>query len=76
MTTPIAIVLATAVIVALGVDTMMYGNQHLIFLVKKFVDLIEWVAFWRCPGRGPIRKPTNPHAPPRHRLTYREIHEC
>ena len=47
MTTPIAIVLATAVIVALGVDTMMYGNQHMIFLVKKFVDLIEWVAFWR-----------------------------
>jgi len=29
------------------VDTVVFGNEHLIFLTKKFLDLLEWVAFWR-----------------------------
>jgi len=26
---------------------MMFGTEHLIFLGKKFFELIEWIAFWR-----------------------------
>lgn len=47
MTNPIALVLAILLIGALVLDTLNYGNEHLIFLSKKFLDLIEWLAFWR-----------------------------
>ena len=47
MDTPIAVSLAAVLLTALGIDALIYGSAHLIFLTKKFVDLIEWVAFWR-----------------------------
>ena len=47
MTNLIAIVLGLILITALAVDTMFYGTEHLIFLGKKMLELIEWVAFWR-----------------------------
>lgn len=47
MNTPIFLVLATIILGALVADTMMYGNEHLIFLGKEMLDLIEWIAFWR-----------------------------
>lgn len=47
MDTPIAVSLAAVLLTALGIDALIYGREHLIFLTKKFVDLIEWVAFWR-----------------------------
>ncbi len=47
MNTPIALVLATLIIGGLVADTMIYGNEHLIFLGKEILDLIEWIAFWR-----------------------------
>jgi hypothetical protein len=47
MDTPIAVSLAAVLLTALGIDALIYGSEHLIFLTKKFVDLIEWVAFWR-----------------------------
>lgn len=47
MDTPIAVSLAAVLLTALGIDALIYGSDHLIFLTKKFVDLIEWVAFWR-----------------------------
>lgn len=47
MNTPISLVLGFIVIGGLGVDMLIYGNEHLIFLSKKFLDLLEWVAFWR-----------------------------
>lgn len=47
MNTPIFIVLATLIVGALVVDGMLYGSDNLIFLTKKFIELIDWVAFWR-----------------------------
>ncbi|NNK17426.1 MAG: hypothetical protein HKP51_11040 [Sulfitobacter sp.] len=47
MTNLIAIVLGLILIAALVVDTMFYGTEHLVFLGKKMLELIEWVAFWR-----------------------------
>ncbi len=47
MNTPISLVLGFILLGAMAVDTFMYGNEHLLFLSKKFLDLIEWVAFWR-----------------------------
>ncbi len=47
VTNTIAIFLGLFLIAALVVDTMMFGNEHLIFLGKKLFDLIEWIAFWR-----------------------------
>ena len=47
MNTPIALVLASLIVGGLAVDAAVYGSEHLVFLSKKFLDLLEWVAFWR-----------------------------
>lgn len=47
MTNRIALVLGLIIAAAIVADAMVYGNQHLIFLAKKFAELIEWIAFWR-----------------------------
>ena len=47
MTNSIAIVLALLILGAIAADVMLYGTEHLIFLGKKFADLLEWLAFWR-----------------------------
>lgn len=47
MNTPIALVLGFLLIGAAVVDVTMFGTEHLLFLTKKFMDLLEWIAFWR-----------------------------
>ena len=47
MTNRIAIFLGLFLIAAIVLDTMLYGDEHMVFLGKKFFELIEWVAFWR-----------------------------
>ncbi|SFS48532.1 hypothetical protein SAMN04488040_0554 [Sulfitobacter marinus] len=47
MNTPIALALALLVILGVIVDVTYFGSEHLLFLTKKFLDLLEWVAFWR-----------------------------
>ena len=47
MTNRIAIVLGVTLIVIIVLDLLLFGPVHLIFLGKKMVDLIEWMAFWR-----------------------------
>ncbi|WP_299602999.1 hypothetical protein [uncultured Tateyamaria sp.] len=47
MTNRIALVLALLIIGAITLDVMLYGMEHLIFLGKKFAELLEWIAFWR-----------------------------
>lgn len=47
MTNRIAIVLALALIAALAIDISQYGSEHIIYLSKKLLELIEWMAFWR-----------------------------
>jgi len=47
MTNSIAIVLGLVILGALALDYAMFGFDHLIFLAKKMLALIEWMAFWR-----------------------------
>jgi hypothetical protein len=47
VTNRIALVLGFFILLALVVDVILYGDTHLIFLAKKFAELIEWIAFWR-----------------------------
>lgn len=47
MTNSIALGLGVVLLSALVVDTALYGTDHILFLAKKFLDLIEWLAFWR-----------------------------
>ena len=47
MTNKIAIWLGLLIVGALTADVMFYGTEHLIFLGKRMMELIEWMAFWR-----------------------------
>lgn len=47
MTNPIAIVLGLAIIAAISIDMALFGSEHMIFLGKRFFELLDWVAFWR-----------------------------
>lgn len=47
MTNSIAIALGTVLVLAAVLDIALFGTEHMIFLGKKMLDLIEWVAFWR-----------------------------
>ena len=43
----IAIVLGALILMAVFLDVLIYGNEHVIFLGKKMLEFIEWIAFWR-----------------------------
>lgn len=47
MTNTLAILLGLFLIGAVCIDVFIYGAENLVFLGKKFTDLIEWIAFWR-----------------------------
>lgn len=47
MTNRIALFLAALILCALAIDVYYFGDIHLIFLAKKLMALIEWIAFWR-----------------------------
>ncbi|MEW9918595.1 hypothetical protein AB2B41_03200 [Marimonas sp. MJW-29] len=47
MTNRIAIILGLLIVGAIVVDAMFFGTEHLIFLAKKMLELMEWIAFWR-----------------------------
>jgi hypothetical protein len=47
MTNTIAICLGLLLFAALAVDYSQYDWEKSIFLMRKFADLIEWMAFWR-----------------------------
>jgi len=47
MTNSIAVVLGGLILASIAVDLMIYGTEHLLFLAKKFNELIEWLAIWR-----------------------------
>jgi len=47
MTNKIALVLGFLIIAAIFADYVIFGPEHLLFLGKKFFELIEWLAFWR-----------------------------
>lgn len=47
MTHPIALTLGLLIAVVLVADIVMFGDEHMIFLGKKFLEFMEWIAFWR-----------------------------
>lgn len=47
MTNKIAIWLGLILIVGLVADLILEGGSNLLFLSKKFFELLDWVAFWR-----------------------------
>ncbi|MFL4471466.1 hypothetical protein ACERZ8_16880 [Tateyamaria armeniaca] len=47
MTNRGAVILGLLIIGAIALDVMIYGSEHLVFLGKKFTDMLEWMAFWR-----------------------------
>lgn len=47
MTNPIAIFLAAAVLAFFAVDHFVMEWDMTVFLGKKFLDLIEYLKFWR-----------------------------
>ena len=47
MTNQIAIALGLLIVAFIGGDLALTGGDALLFLARKFADLLEWVAFWR-----------------------------
>lgn len=47
MTNRIALVLGLALLGLIAIDIFVFGTTHLVFLGKKMLELIEWMAFWR-----------------------------
>ncbi len=47
MTNKTAIILAGVIILALLLDLVLNDGIATMFLVRKMIDLIEYVAFWR-----------------------------
>jgi hypothetical protein len=47
MTNTIALFLGLFLLAAIGLDLMANDGAALLFLARKFLHLVEWVAFWR-----------------------------
>ena len=47
MTNQLAIILACVIVGFFAVDLVFLSGETSLFLAKKFLELIEWVAFWR-----------------------------
>jgi hypothetical protein len=47
MTNTIALFLGLLLVAAIGLDLLANDGAALTFLARKFLRLVEWVAFWR-----------------------------
>jgi hypothetical protein len=47
MTNKIALYLVGLIALAIGADLLLNDGIAVGFLARKFVELVEWVAFWR-----------------------------
>ncbi|MBT8152485.1 hypothetical protein KMP13_00950 [Epibacterium ulvae] len=47
MTHKIAVWLGSFILIAAIADVVLFGDEHMIFLAKKFFELTHWMAFWR-----------------------------
>lgn len=47
MTNKIALYLGILIIVLISADLFIGDGGNLLFLSQKFIDLTEWIAFWR-----------------------------
>jgi hypothetical protein len=47
VTNTIALYLGGVLVLAIGADLLANDGAALVFLMRKFLVLVEWVAFWR-----------------------------
>lgn len=47
MNNTLSILLAALILGLLAVDYLLFDWAYAIFLSRKFLDLVTWVAFWR-----------------------------
>jgi hypothetical protein len=47
VTDKLAIILGSLILAAIAADLLANGGQAMMFLLKKFADMVEWLAFWR-----------------------------
>lgn len=47
MTNTLAICMGLAVLGGLAIDAFLTGGDGFMFLASKWIDLLEWIAFWR-----------------------------
>ena len=47
LTNRLALILALLIIIALVADNFLNDGKALMFLLRKFLDMVEWLACWR-----------------------------
>lgn len=47
MTNKLAVYLGLVIVVAILVDLIAFDATYSVFLAKKFIELIDYIAFWR-----------------------------
>ncbi|SDY27094.1 hypothetical protein [Citreimonas salinaria] len=47
MTTRLALILGAVVLAAIAADLVLSDGRALLFLARKLLVLIDWMAFWR-----------------------------
>jgi hypothetical protein len=47
MTNTIALYLGIVIVVAIGLDIVVNDGTAVMFTVRKFLDMVDWVEFWR-----------------------------
>jgi hypothetical protein len=47
MTDRIALGLGFTILLAIGLDVVLNDSSALLFLMRKFADLLEYLSFWR-----------------------------
>jgi hypothetical protein len=47
LTDRIALGLGLFIVALIGADMLFNDSNALMFLLKKFADMVEWMAFWR-----------------------------
>lgn len=47
MTNQVAFWVGFFIVAAITIDLLVFGPDHMIFLLRQFDALIEWLAFWR-----------------------------
>jgi len=47
LTNRIALWIGLLLLAAISADLALNGGSALVFLLRKFLDMVEWLAFWR-----------------------------
>ncbi|MCH2165745.1 MAG: hypothetical protein MK098_14000 [Marinovum sp.] len=47
MSNSFAVWLGITITGLIALDVVVFGYEHVVFLGKKGLDLLEWIAFWR-----------------------------